>query len=186
MCVKSSANSNATHYRKEKQHLFIEQEVLYKNLDEDKTHMPKYTIWRTSEVQQNSCELWWIYPLVLPCRMEICYWGAKVWVVKSALTYCRPLDFSLLELSKRKMLPEVALVKSLCLSECLEELSCLGQCRTLTWSTVTPLTMPLKMQFSFLIPGCLRLSGEDEKKLQCCGFEAHPNRCFQLYFWALF
>lgn len=46
------------------------------------------------------------------------------------------------------MLPEVPLVKSLCLSECLEGLSCLGHCRTVTWSTVTPLTMFFEMQFS--------------------------------------
>lgn len=55
-------------------------------------------------------------------------------------------DFCLLELSKRKMLPEV--LKSLCLGECLEGLSCLSQCRAITWSTVTPLNTFLKMQFS--------------------------------------
>lgn len=31
-------------YRKEKQYLFIDQEVLYKNLDEGKTDMPKYIL----------------------------------------------------------------------------------------------------------------------------------------------
>lgn len=31
-------------YREEKQYLFIDQGVLYKNLDEEKTHLPKYII----------------------------------------------------------------------------------------------------------------------------------------------
>lgn len=68
--------------------------------------------------------------------------------VKCVTWHVNARDFSLLELSKRKMLPEVPLLKSLCLGECLQGLSCLSQCRTITWSTVTPLNMFLKMQFS--------------------------------------
>lgn len=51
-------------YGKEKQYWFIDQEVLYKNLDEEKTHMPKYIIsQKTSEAQQKICELCLKYSL---------------------------------------------------------------------------------------------------------------------------
>lgn len=80
------------------------------------------------------------------------------------------------------MLPEVPPVKSLCLGECLEGLSCPGQCRTITWSTVTPLNMFLKMQF-LDVWGSLETM---KRNFSLCDFEAHPNRWFQLYFLSIF
>lgn len=53
-------------YGKEKQYWFIDQEVLYKNLDEEKTHMPKYIIsQKTSEAQQ---KMWALFKILLEWR----------------------------------------------------------------------------------------------------------------------
>lgn len=112
----------------------------------------------------------WNTPLVLPRRMETCYWGAKVCMLKSGLTLLHTTGFlssgALQEEDAARSAPgEVPLpgwvFGGAFLPGSVQSYN-LEHCDTSEHVSLNA------------IPGCLRLSGEDEKKLQSLWFWGPP------------
>lgn len=98
-----------------------------------KIHPLLKDIWGPAE----KCELCLNNPLLLQCWIETCYWGAKVWMLKSGVTLVQTTGFL-----PSGALQEEDAARSATVGVPLPWwmsggalLSCLSQCRAVTWST---------------------------------------------------
>lgn len=125
-------------------------------------------IWGTAE------KLWAAFAILLwfcQCSLESCYWGAEVWMLKSALTLLQTTGFLPSGALQGEDAARGATVEGSLCGWVFGGALCLGQCRTVTWITVTPLNMFLKMQFSLEFLDVWGFLDRMKRNFSLCDFE---------------